>query len=161
MQPEADFPPTHSSGVREKASRKWTLFENERITEFFGAAGNLHMILFEILFKHHYIMIPPHLVELGTGGNLIQMKYMRFYFFKFVKMLTKKFARLEVLDNGQFKLEPSSKSEDVHMAKNLEKGIYHIRYIQQMQMCFQMPSLLYFLLRFLFQHHGLEQRVPN
>ena len=116
------------------------------------------MILFEILFKHHYIMIPPRLVELDTGGNLIQMKYMKFYFFKFVKMLTKKFARLEVLDNGQFKLEPSSKSEDVHMAKNLEKGIYHIRYNKCKSV---FASLLYFLLRFLFQHHGLEQRVQN
>ena len=73
----ADLPPTHSSGVREKASRKWTLFENERITDCFGAVGNLHMILFEILFKHSYIMTNPHMLEMETTGNLGKFKYFR------------------------------------------------------------------------------------
>ena len=127
--PEHDMPPTHSSGVREKDSRKWTLFENDRITDCFGAAGNIHMILFEILYKHHYIMLPPHLVELDTGGNLTQMKYMRFYFFKFVKLLTRKFARLEILDNGQFKQESCMATNDLSVKKKMDKGLFHLRYL--------------------------------
>ena len=57
-----DLPPIHSSGVREKASRKWTLFENERITDCFGAAGNLHMILFEVLYKvnTYFFLLEPN-----------------------------------------------------------------------------------------------------
>ena len=74
---EPDMPPTHTSGVREKSSRQWTLFENERITDCFGAAGNLHMILFEILFKHPYIMTSPQMFEMETAGNLANLKYFR------------------------------------------------------------------------------------
>ena len=74
---EPDMPPTHTSGVREK-SRKWTLFENERITDCFGAAGNVHMMLFEILFKHPHIMTAPQMIEMETVGNLGKLKYFRY-----------------------------------------------------------------------------------
>lgn len=78
MEPRTfNMPPTHSSGVREKSSRKWTLFENERITDCFGAVGNLHMILFEILFKHPFIMTIPQMLELETYGSLAKFKYFR------------------------------------------------------------------------------------
>lgn len=66
LEKEPDMSPTHSSGTREKI-RKWTLFENERITDCFGAAGNIHMILFEILYKHAQIMLPPHLVSFKSN----------------------------------------------------------------------------------------------
>ena len=127
----ADLPPIHSSGVREKSSRQWTLFENERITDCFGAAGNLHMILFEILYKHPYIMTIPQMLEMETTGNLAKFKYFRLYFFKFVKLLSMKFSRLEVLDNHKYKDEAeaeeiSGENEKLSLPRRIDQGQFHI-----------------------------------
>ena len=123
-----DLPPIHSSGVREKASRKWTLFENERITDCFGAAGNLHMILFEVLYKHPYILTNPQMLEMETTGNLAKFKYFRLYFFKFVKLLKMKFSRLELLDQDKYKDEPTEEIEENSLSapKKIELGQFHI-----------------------------------
>ena len=60
------------------------------------------------------------------------MKYMRFYFFKFFKLLTRKFARLEVLDNGQFKnitIEDDSTVVTTSIKERLDKGMFNLRYV--------------------------------
>ena len=128
----ADLPPIHSSGVREKSSRQWTLFENERITDCFGAAGNLHMILFEILYKHPYIMTIPQMLEMETTGNLAKFKYFRLYFFKFVKLLSMKFSRLEVLDNHKYKdeveveAEAEAENEKLSLPRRIDQGHFRL-----------------------------------
>ena len=143
-----DLPPIHSSGVREKASRKWTLFENERITDCFGAAGNLHMILFEVLYKvrnrdtnphfpnlilqlktsqHPYILTNPQMLEMETTGNLAKFKYFRLYFFKFAKLLKMKFSRLELLDQDKYKaIDEIEDMSTMSVPKRIEQGQFHI-----------------------------------
>ena len=57
---------------------------------------------------------------------------MRFYFFKFFKLLTRKFARLEVLDNGQFKnvtMEDDSTVVTTSIKERLDKGMFNLRYV--------------------------------
>ena len=41
--------------------------ERHRVSELFGAVGNLHMTVFEILFKHAYITRMPTLLGLESG----------------------------------------------------------------------------------------------
>ena len=57
------------AGIRSKDS-KFGLLEKDRIGRLFGAAGNLHMIIFELLFKKPSILKSPTLFELFSGdGN--------------------------------------------------------------------------------------------
>ena len=50
------------AGTRSK-SGPYVLIEKERLDDLFGAAGNLHMMLFEILFKNPHILKVPAMVE--------------------------------------------------------------------------------------------------
>ena len=57
------------AGIRSKDS-KFGLLEKDRIGRLFGAAGNLHMIIFELLFKKPSILKSLTLFELFSGdGN--------------------------------------------------------------------------------------------
>lgn len=44
-----------------------SLTESERLTDLFGAAGDLHMTIFEILYKHPYILDPPIMTDVLMG----------------------------------------------------------------------------------------------
>jgi hypothetical protein len=46
--------------------RKYIELENSRLTDLFGAAGNFHMLIFEILYKHPYITQTPAMLELES-----------------------------------------------------------------------------------------------
>jgi len=42
--------------------------ETERLNDMFGSIGNLHMLVFEILFKNPHLLQPSAMLELEVGG---------------------------------------------------------------------------------------------
>ncbi len=133
----------HSAGVR-SSSRKWILLENERITDLFASVGNLHIMVFEILYKHSYIMRMPPILEMSTsGGQTSYTKYMRALFFKYARLIQVKYARLHHLEDvfkataaksAESSKESSAKADPDHqeilpMKTRLEQGLYKIQEI--------------------------------
>ena len=57
------FESRFEAGIRSK-DPKFGLLERRRVGDLFGAAGNLHMIIFELLFKKPSILKSPTLFEL-------------------------------------------------------------------------------------------------
>ncbi len=88
--------------------------ESDRVTDLFGAAGNLHMTVFEILYKHSHISGTPPLMEVeslevwaaskgeigGAGGEEAERKhsYVKSLFTRYQKNLERHFHRLRDLD---------------------------------------------------------------
>ena len=42
--------------------------ETERLNDMFGSIGNLHMLVFEILFKNPHLLQPSAMLELGKDS---------------------------------------------------------------------------------------------
>ena len=73
--------------------------EQDRVTDLFGAVGNLHMMVFEILYKHAYITVTPPLLELesldvwNSDGAANKIPYVRYIFSLYQKSLEKAVSR--------------------------------------------------------------------
>jgi len=101
--------------------------EQERIRELFGAVGNLHIALFEILFKNpfylHHLMVDDW-ESGGSEGNML--KVMRMLWWKHFSMVSQKFSRLRQLDaymGSQEEPIPGTPS----LFQKVEKGIFTIK----------------------------------
>jgi len=58
----------YKSGLR-SASPSLANLEVERIKDLFGALGDLHMIIFEVLYKNPHLLQPSPMFELEVGGG--------------------------------------------------------------------------------------------
>jgi len=58
----------YKAGLR-SATRTMISLEKERLKDLFGALGDIHMLLFEILFKNPHILQPSPLFELEVEGG--------------------------------------------------------------------------------------------
>ena len=83
--------------------------ERHRVTELFGAAGNLHMTVFEILFKHAYITRLPTLLGLESGLESFReatrkkrpASYAKTRFTRFKRLFERAFSQLLELQMHQ------------------------------------------------------------
>ena len=83
--------------------------ERHRVTELFGAAGNLHMTVFEILFKHAYITRMPTLLGLESGLESFReatrkkrpASYAKTRFTRFKRLFERAFSQLLELQMHQ------------------------------------------------------------
>ena len=101
---------TFLAGSRATGHPKYLTVENERLTDLFAAVGNLHMIVFEVLFKHPKIVTAPPVIDMESVGarHTHNMPYCKAIFQKYVKHINVAFARLRELD----KLDLKQKSID-------------------------------------------------
>jgi len=58
----------YKSGLRSVSQNLATL-EVERIKDLFGALGDLHMLVFEVLYKNPHLLQPSPMFELEVGGG--------------------------------------------------------------------------------------------
>ncbi len=81
--------------------------EKDRIMDLFGSAGNLHMFIFETLFKDPHITVAPPLAELtwceieATAGNNAVIPYVKCVFDGYFKGFEKHFSRLQVVEGPE------------------------------------------------------------
>ena len=96
---------TFLAGARASEHPKYLALENDRTTNLFAAVGNIHMIVFEILFKHPKIVTAPPVIDMESVGarHTHNMPYCKAIFQKYVKQLVVAFARLRELDNLDLK----------------------------------------------------------
>jgi hypothetical protein len=71
------------------------LLEVERIKELLGAAGNLHAVIFEILFKQQFLLKTPLMVEVFSvdASAATKRSYAKAFFDACRAKLTEKSAR--------------------------------------------------------------------
>lgn len=112
----------YKSGLRASESRLMYL-EKERVRDMFGAVGNLHMTLFEILFKNPCILQPSPMFELETKGGE-EERFGRSVWKTNNQSVRTKFSRLQqletVLDSGG--ADTQDKGEAVDLGKKMEAG---------------------------------------
>ena len=92
---------TFLAGVRSKYGHpKYQALEFERLTDLFAAVGNLHMIVFEVLFKHPKIATAPPFIamEFVEAKQLYDMPYCKAVFQKYMKQAVIAFDRLKKLE---------------------------------------------------------------
>ena len=96
---------TFLAGTRASGHPKYLTLENDRILNLFAAIGNLHMIVFEVLFKHPNIVTAPPVIDMESVGarNTHNMPYCKAIFQKYVKQLVVSFARFRELDDLDLK----------------------------------------------------------
>ena len=70
-------------------SEEATRLHQDRITDLFGAAGNLHMLVFETLFKHAYITMTPAMMALDS----VDMKHCSGRKVSYLKSLFQRFRK--------------------------------------------------------------------
>ena len=83
--------------------------ERHRVSELFGAVGNLHMTVFEILFKHAYITRMPTLLGLESGLESFKeatrkkrpASYAKTRFQRFRRLFERAFSQLLELQQHQ------------------------------------------------------------
>ncbi len=80
--------------------RKLLLLERAKLSDLFGAVGNFHMLVFEILYKNAYISRTPDLMEVesmdttGTSKSNKPNSYVKTRFLRFKRLLEMAFSRL-------------------------------------------------------------------
>ena len=96
---------TFLSGARASGYPKYVTLEHDRVTSLFAAVGNLHMIVFEILFKHPKIVTAPPVIDMESVGarQTHNMPYCKAIFQKYLKQLVVTFSRIRELDNLDLK----------------------------------------------------------
>ena len=96
---------TFLAGARASGHPKYLVLEQDRTTNLFASVGNLHMIVFEILFKHPNIVTAPPVIDMESAGarNTHNMPYCKAIFLQFLKQFVVAFARLRELDNLDLK----------------------------------------------------------
>ena len=74
----------------------WRELEHDRIKDFFGGAGNLHMLLFEILFKNPYIGVKPPLMLNNEAVSRVRASesYLKYVFRHYKRLFERHFTRI-------------------------------------------------------------------
>ena len=96
---------TFLAGARASGHPKYLILEQDRTTNLFASVGNLHMIVFEVLFKHPNIVTAPPVIDMESVGarHTHNMPYCKAIFQQFLKQFIVAFARLRELDNLDLK----------------------------------------------------------
>ena len=111
---------TFVAGARASGHPKYLVLEQDRTTNLFASVGNLHMIVFEILFKHPNIVTAPPVIDMESAGarNTHNMPYCKAIFLQFLKQFVVAFARLRELDNLDLKQKSIEYKKD-----NMEQDV--------------------------------------
>ena len=117
------------SGFRaSNAGPKIQQLEKERLSEMFGALGNLHMIVFEVLFKNPHLLQPSAHLELEVGS--LSECFSAALWRESVQMARTSVLRLQQLDNAlslhKEKSDSRRKQGDVELSYHLSQGAVHI-----------------------------------
>ena len=104
----------YKAGLR-AAEPALALLEKERVRELFAAVGNLHMIIFEILFKNPLILQPNPMFELECGEGA-QERLGRGVLRAAIQAARTKFSRLQHLEGvlGEGDAPTQAPSLDLH-----------------------------------------------
>ena len=111
---------TFLAGARAYGHPKYLVLEQDRTTNLFASVGNLHMIVFEILFKHPNIVTAPPVIDMESVGarHTHNMPYCKAVFQQYLKQFIVAFARLRELDN----LDLKQKSVE-YRKENIEQDV--------------------------------------
>ncbi|XP_059087743.1 uncharacterized protein LOC131884102 isoform X1 [Tigriopus californicus] len=91
-----------------------SLVESERLTDLFAAAGDLHMTIFEILFKHPYILDPPLMADVLMGKVETNLaSYSSFMFDRYQKRFQTAFHRMAGFHNLRVAPQDEAEHEDI------------------------------------------------
>jgi cold shock CspA family protein len=113
---------TYNCGYRFAASaenKKYFELEKNRVMDLFGAAGNFHMFIFEILYKHPYITQTPAMMELESVDTKDSSKsgkkpssYVKTRFQRYKRLFERAFSRLLDLQHQPIEASNSNSSEE-------------------------------------------------
>ena len=103
--------------------------EKERLNEMFGTLGNLHMLVFEVLYKNPHLLQPTAQLELEVGG--LSDCYSSAVWRECVQVARTSVLRLQQLNNflpvNKEKTEGSRRKQgDVELSHNLGQGSVHV-----------------------------------
>lgn len=122
---------TFLAGARASGHPKYLVLEQDRTTNLFASVGNLHMIIFEILFKHPNIVTAPPVIDMESVGarHTHNMPYCKAIFQQYLKQFIVAFARLRELENLDLKqksieFRKENMELDIHMG-NFKDGMEH------------------------------------
>ena len=113
------------------AGLKIQQLEKERLGQMFGSLGNLHMLVFEVLFKNPHLLQPTALLELEVGS--LSECYSAAVWRESVQVARTSVLRLQQLDNAlslhKEKSDGSSsrrKHGEVELSYHLSQGAVHV-----------------------------------
>ena len=111
------------------AGLKIQQLEKERLSEMFGSLGNLHMLVFEVLFKNPHLLQPTALLELEVGG--LSECFSAAVWRECVQVARTSVLRLQQLDNALSEKSDGGNSRtrkhgDVELSYHLSQGAVHV-----------------------------------
>ena len=112
------------------AGQKIQQLEKERLSQMFGSLGNLHMLVFEVLFKNPHLLQPSALLELEVGG--LSECFSAAVWRESVQVARTSVLRLQQLDNAlsqhKEKSDVSSRRKhgEVELSYHLSQGAVHV-----------------------------------
>ena len=138
---------TYNAGFRVVEEGVQRDMERHRVSELFGAVGNLHMTVFEILFKHAYITRMPTLLGLESGLESFKeatrkkrpASYAKTRFQRFRRLFERAFAQL--IELQQHHDSSLQQEEDMSHVQKIDAGqfTYRKRHIDDFKDC-KVPS---------------------